>query len=165
MAVKKTVKKRRTVKKMKVDSIDSVVASLQANIALSAVNKRAIDKLKKSEASVMKLQKQVAGHQERIEKARNAVANSKTPAAKEKAKIRLNLALSAAREVKTSLSNEVSEQKKAIRLVRSLQKAFASAHTKMLREYDKKAKSLEKMADKPLRRRRTSKKKAIHETA
>jgi hypothetical protein len=161
MAIKKTVKKRRTTKKVRVSSIESIIDTLRDNAQFSAVNKRAIDRLKKSASSVAKQQKLFVSAQERVDKARLAIKNAKTPVAKDKAKIRLALALSKLKEIKTILSSETAEQKKAERLLRSLDRAFASAHMKMQREYDRKAKALEKGIDKPARRRRTSKKKVV----
>jgi hypothetical protein len=161
MAVKKTVKKRRATKKARVNSIENIIDRLNENAHFSSVNKSAIDRLKKSVTVVAKHEKLLATSKERVEKARNAVANARTPATKEKAKARLVLAQGNLKELKMNLATEVTEQKKAERLLRGLDKALTAAQTKLQREYDKKAKALEKAVDRPLRRRRTSKKKVV----
>ena len=161
MAVKKTVKKRRATKKSRANSIETIVDRLNENAQFSSANKRAIDRLEKSVATVAKQEKLLGTSKERVEKARNAVANAKTPATKEKAKARLGLAQSAFKELKTTLVSEVTEQKKIERLLRGLDKALTATQTKLQREYDKKAKALEKSVDRPLRRRKTSKKKVV----
>jgi hypothetical protein len=161
MAVKKTVKKRRATKKARVNSIEIIIDRLDEKAHFSSVNKRAIDRLKKSIAVVAKQEKMLATSKGRVEKARNAVANAKTPATKEKAKARLGLAQNSFKELKTQLATEITEQKKTERLLRGLDKALTAAQTKLQREYDKKAKALEKEVDRPLRRRRTSKKKVV----
>jgi hypothetical protein len=161
MAVKKTVKKRRATKKSRTNSIEIIIDRLNESAQFSSVNKRAIDRLKKSVAAVAKHEKQLSTSKERVEKARNAVANAKTPATKEKAKARLGLAQSAFKEAKSNLASEVTEQKKTERLLRGLEKALTSTQTKLQREFDKKAKALEKAVDRPLRRRKTAKKKVV----
>lgn len=161
MAVKKTVKKRRTVKKINVVSIDNIIDVLQSNAELSGVNKRTITRLNKSEVVVAKQQKSVAVSGERVDKARAAIAGAKTPAAKDKAKARLVIAQTKAKEAKANLSSAIAEQKKAERLARGLYKVMESARIKMMRDYDKSAKAQEKAIDKPVRRRRTSKKKVV----
>ena len=161
MAVKKTVKKRRATKKAKVSSIENIIDALNESAHLSSVNKQAIDRLKKSVDIVAKQEKQLAISKDRVEKARNAVATAKTPASKEKAKVRLGVARGNFQELKVKLASEITEQKKIERLLRGLHKALVTGQTKLQREYDKKAKVLEKAVDKPLRRRRTSKKKVV----
>ncbi|MGD8589462.1 MAG: hypothetical protein PVG22_11610, partial [Chromatiales bacterium] len=64
-------------------------------------------------------------------------------------------------EAKSNLASEVTEQKKTERLLRGLEKALTSTQTKLQREFDKKAKALEKAVDRPLRRRKTAKKKVV----
>ena len=161
MAVKKTAKKRRAAKKVNVVSIENIIDALQSNAELSGVNKRTIIRLNKSEAMVARQEKSVAASLERVDKARVAIADAKTPAAKDKAKARLTLAQIKAKEIKANLSMAVAEQKKAERLARGLFKVMESARVKMMREYDKSAKAQEKAIDKPARRRRTSKKKVV----
>jgi hypothetical protein len=161
MAVKKTVKKRRSTKKIKVNSIETIIDKLNENAELSSVNKRAIERLKKSASMVARQEKLRATSEQRVEKARNAVANAKTPAIKVKAKDRLRLAQSNLRELKTNLAVEITEKKKAERLLRGLDKALTAAQRKIQREYDKKAKVLEKGVDRPLRRRKATKKKVV----
>ena len=159
MAVKKTVKKRRATKKTRTSPIEVIIDRLNDNTHLSSTNKRAIDRLKKSVVAVTKQEKLLATSKERVEKARTAAANAKTPATKEKAKARLGLAQSALKELKFNLTAEITEQKKTERLLRGLDKALTTIQTKLHREYDKKAKLLEKAVDRPLRRRKASKKK------
>ncbi|MGD8589634.1 MAG: hypothetical protein PVG22_12475 [Chromatiales bacterium] len=161
MAVKKTVKKRRATKKTRINSIEKIIDGLNESAIFSSVNKRAVDRLKMSITAVAKQEKLLATSKERVEKARNAVANAKTPATKEKAKARLGIAQSNFKELKIKHATEITEQKKAERLLRDLDKALTAAQTKLQREYDKKAKMLEKAVDRPLRRRRTSKKKVV----
>ncbi|MEN8179137.1 MAG: hypothetical protein ABFS39_11045 [Pseudomonadota bacterium] len=161
MAVKKTVKKRRTIKKAKLVSIESIMDALQGNAEFSAVNKRTLTRIKKSATEVARQQKLAATFAERIDKARAVITGAKTPAAKEKAKLRLDLARTKFKEVKANLSTAVTEQKKTERLARGLYKAMEAARARMIREYDKSAKLQEKAIEKPLRRRRTSKKKVV----
>jgi len=161
MAVKKTVKKRRATKKAGVNSIDTIIQSLSTHSNFSSVNKRAIDRLKKTAASVAKHEKLLTTAKERVEKAKDAVANAKTPATKDKAKARLSVAQGNLKELKAKVATEITEQKKSERLLRGLDKALTTAQKKMQREYDKQAKTLEKAVDKPLRRRKTSKKKVV----
>jgi hypothetical protein len=164
MAVKKTIKKRRATKKSRIISIESIIDTLRTSAEFSTVNNQAINRLNKSVTAVTKQQKLLASNQERVNKARAAVNSAKSPAAKEKAKIRLGLAQIKYKEVKTDLSIAVVEEKKAEHLARDLHKAFETAQTKMRREYDKKARSLEKTIDKPTRQRRSSKKKPVQDS-
>ncbi len=165
MAVKKTVKKRRTIKKAKVNSIEGIIDTLRANAEYSAVNNQAINRLNKSVSAITKQQRLLNTIQERVDKARAAVMEAKTPAAREKAKIRLGLAQIKYKEMKVDLTIAAAEEKKAERLVRGLHKALEMAQAKMRREYDKKAKSLEKSIYKPVRRRRSRKNKSVQDSA
>jgi hypothetical protein len=165
MAVKKGVKKRRSVKKASVESLDKIVDALNADAYLSEVNKRAITRFNRSNTAVSRQERLAAANKERIGKARDAIANAKTPGAREKAKMRLDAAQNKFREVKAELSAAISERRKAERLVKGLYKAMEKARVRMLREYDKEAKAMEKAVDKPLRRRRRTSKKKVPESA
>ena len=164
MAVKKTVKKRRARKKSRVIQIENIVDRLNESSMLSSVNKRAADRRYKSITTITKLEKLLASSKERVEKARIAVSNSNSMITKEKAKARLGLAQSNLKEIKAKLAAEITEQKKVERLLRGLDKALTVTQVKQQREYDKRAKVLEKGVDRPLRRRRTSKKKVVRES-
>jgi hypothetical protein len=163
MAVKKTIK--RTVKKRrkarKVEPIDSVIASLESNASLSAVNKRALTLLGRTDAAVARMEKQVATAAERVSKAAASAANVKTPAAKEKAKLKVADARAKLKEVKASMATAVAERKKSERLARGLHKSLVAAQAKMAKEFDKMAKATEKAMAKTTRRRRTRKKRAV----
>ncbi|MES9975869.1 MAG: hypothetical protein ABW094_16550, partial [Candidatus Thiodiazotropha sp.] len=64
------------------------------------------------------------------------------------------------REVKAARTAAAAEQRKAERLAKGLYTAMQKARGKMVKEFEKAAKSLEKSVDKRARRRRRSKKKA-----
>jgi E3 ubiquitin-protein ligase DOA10 len=159
MALKKTVKKRRRAKRTVV-SIETITEALQAEIALSPSIKRALSRLSSAEKAVERQDKLVESASEKVAKARTAVANAKTPASKEKAKERLAAVQTKLREVKADRTAATTEQRKAERLAKGLYSAMQKSRTKMVKEYEKVAKSLEKAADKKTRRRRRSKKKA-----
>ena len=160
MAVKKTIK--RTVKKRrrarKVEPMENVVASLEANTAVSVVNKRALARLNKAAATVVKAEKQVAVAQDRVSKAMAAAAAVKTAAAKENAKAKVAASKASLKEVKASLTAAISERSKAERLARGLHKSLVSAQAKMAKQFDKVAKAAEIAIDKKGRRRRGRKK-------
>jgi hypothetical protein len=158
MALKKTVKKRRRAKR-KVVSMETITEALQADINLSAANKRALSRLSKAEIALERQDKVVATNSDRVEKARSAVSSAKTAASKAKAKERLNAAQDKLKQVKADRSVLVSEQSKAIRLAKGLYKAMQSAQAKMIKDFEKSAKSLEKAVDTQRRRRRRTKKK------
>jgi len=164
MALKKIVKKRRRAKR-KVISMETVVEALQAEIALSAYNKRALSRLDAAGKAVARQDKLVESGNDKVSTARAAVANAKTPASKEKAKERLAAAQTKLKEVKAAQTIAVGEQRKAERLAKGLYTAMLGAHSKMVKEYEKAAKSLEKSADKRTRRRRSKKKTATTDTA
>ncbi|MGD8909348.1 MAG: hypothetical protein PVI92_08355 [Chromatiales bacterium] len=163
MAVKKTVKgtvkKRR--KARKVVPVESVISSLQENAPLSAVNSRTLSRIKQADTAVAKIEKQVEAAAGRVSKAVESVAKAKTAAAKANAKERVATARAGLKEVKASLAQATSEQKKALRLGKALNKSIQSAQAKMAKEYDKMAKAAEKAAEKTTRRRRTRKKRAV----
>jgi hypothetical protein len=161
MALKKTVKKRRRAKR-KVVSLETITEALQEDINLSAANKRALDRLAKAETALERQEKLVETNSDRVAKARAGVSSAKTPAATEKAKDRLSAAQDKLKQVKADRAEMVSEQRKAMRLAKGLYKAMQAARTKMVKDFDKSAKALEKAVDtKRRRRRRTSKKKAV----
>lgn len=165
MAVKKTIK--RTVKKRrkarKVEPIESVVASLENGISLSAVNKRALSRLSKAETAIARVEKQVTAAVDRVGKAVSSAASLKTPAAKEKAKLKVADARTKLKEVRATMAAAVAERKKAERLARGLNKSLVSAQAKMAKEYDKLAKATEKTMSKTTRRHRTRKKRVVKE--
>jgi hypothetical protein len=160
MALKKTVKKRRRAKR-KVLSIDTITEALQAEIALSSSNKRALTKLATAENAVDRQEKLVESNGEKVIKARAAVANAKTPASKEKAKERLADAQAKLKEIKAARTAAMAEKRKAERLAKGLYMAMQKSRAKMVKEYEKTAKSLEKAAEKTRRRRRSRKKAAV----
>jgi ribosomal protein S12 methylthiotransferase accessory factor YcaO len=160
MALKKTVKKRRRAKR-KVISMETITEALQAEISLSSFNQRALARLSSAVKAVERQDSSVETSSERVTKARAAVANAKTPASKEKAKERLAVAQSKLKEVKAARASAVSEQRKAERLAKGLYTAMQKSQAKMVKEFEKSAKSLEKAANKTTRRRRRSKKKAV----
>lgn len=160
MALKKTVKKRRRAKR-KVISMETITEALQAETALSSSNNRALTKLASAEKAVARQDKLVESNSEKVTKARAAVANAKTPASKEKAKERLAAAQAKLKEVKAARTAAMAEQRKAERLAKGLYAAMQKARTKMVKEYEKAAKSLEKAAGKTRRRRRSKKKAAV----
>lgn len=160
MALKKTVKKRRRAKR-KVVSMETIVEALQAEITLSTSIKSALSRLNAADKAVARQDKIVDTNSERVNKARSAVANAKTAASKEKAKARLTDAQAKLKEVKAARTAVVTEQRKAARLAKGLHKAMQGARARMVKDFDKAAKSLEKAVDKRTRRRRrTTKKKA-----
>jgi len=168
MAVKKTIKRslKKTVKTSvkkrrrgrKVESIENVVTSLEENSSVSDVNKRALARLDKAAVAVARMEKQISSAQERVAKAVASVSTVKTPAAKEKAKLKVSTAKAALKEVRAEFAGAVSEKRKAERLARGLHKSLVSARAKMAKEFDKLAKAAEKAADKKTRRRRRRKK-------
>jgi ribonuclease E len=159
MALKKTVKKRRRAKR-KVISMETITEALQAENELSSSNKRALTKLASAEKDVARQDKLVESNSDKVAKVRASVANAKTPASKEKAKERLAAAQAKLKEVKAARAAAIAEQRKAERLAKGLYMAMQKARVKMVKEYEKAAKSLEKAAGKT-RRRRRSKKKAV----
>jgi hypothetical protein len=160
MALKKTVKKRRRAKR-KVVSIETIVEALQADITLSSSIKGSLSRLAAADKAVARQDKTVETNSERVNKARTAVASAKTAASKEKAKARLADAQAKLKEVKAARSVAVTEQRKAARLAKGLHNALQGARAKMVKDFEKAAKSLEKSVDKKTRRRRrTTKKKA-----
>ncbi len=159
MALKKTVKKRRRAKR-KVVSMETIVEALQAEITLSSSNKRALSRLNSAGKAVERQDKLVESTGERVTKARAAVAKAKTPVSKEKAKERLAAAQAKLKEVKAARTAAAAEQRKAERLAKGLYTAMQKARGKMVKEFEKAAKSLEKSVDERTRRRRRSKKKA-----
>ncbi|MES9941498.1 MAG: hypothetical protein ABW104_20370 [Candidatus Thiodiazotropha sp. 6PLUC2] len=159
MALKKTVKKRRRAKR-KVVSMETITAALQADINLSAANKRALARLTKADKALERQDKLVETNNDRVEKARAAAGTAKTAASKAKAKERLSAAQDKLKQVKADRTALVSEQRKAARLAKGLYTAMQSARAKMVKDFEKSAKALEKAVDtKKRRRRRTSKKK------
>ncbi|MBV2120796.1 MAG: hypothetical protein N0E59_13275 [Candidatus Thiodiazotropha taylori] len=158
MALKKTVKKRRRAKR-KVVSMEAITEALQADINLSAANKRALSRLSKAEKALERQDKMLATNSERVAKARAAVSSAKTPASKAKAKERLSAAQDKLKQVKADRTALASEQGKAVRLAKGLYKAMQSARAKMMKDFEKSAKALEKAVDSPRRRRRRAKKK------
>jgi hypothetical protein len=159
MALKKTVKKRRRAKR-KVVSLDTITEALQAEISLSAANKNALSRLEKAEKALARQDKLVDTNIGRVEKARASLAGAKTPASKEKAKLRLADAQAQLKQVKAERTQLASEQSKAVRLAKGLYKAMQAAKAKMVKDFEKSAKALEKAVDtKKRRRRRTTKKK------
>lgn len=165
MAVKKTIK--RTVKKRrrarKVEPMENVIASLEANSSVSAVNKRALARLSKAAATVQKVEKLVTAAEDRVGKAVSAAAVAKTAAAKEKAKLKVAASKAGFKEVKASLVVAISERSKAERLARGLHKSLVAAQAKMAKQFDKIAKAAEISIDKKSRRRRTRKKAVVPE--
>ena len=159
MAIKKTVKKRSPNKKSKVQSFETILSELQTNTDLTPVIKRAVVRHGKSTTAQVKQQKTVATHEERVQKARDAIQNSKTPTAKEKARMRLSQVQGGLKEAKENLATTNSELKKAERLLKGLYKELRTIQSKMQKDFDKSAKSLEKNSDKPLRRRKPTTKK------
>jgi hypothetical protein len=159
MTLKKTVKKRRRAKRQ-VISIETITEALQAENELSASNKRALNKLALAEKAVAGQDKLVESSNQKVVKARTAAANAKTPASKEKAKERLAAAQAKLKEVKAARAAAIADQRKAERLAKGLYMAMQKTRVKMVKEYEKAAKSLEKAAEKT-RRRRRSKKKAV----
>jgi hypothetical protein len=159
MALKKTVKKRRRAKR-KVVSMETITEALLAETTLSSSNKRALSKLDAAEKAVARQDQLVESNSEKVAKARAAVASAKTPASKEKAKERLAAAQTKLKEIKAARTAAVAEQRKAERLAKGLYMAMQKARVKMVKEYEKAAKVLEKAAGKT-RRRRRSKKKAV----
>jgi hypothetical protein len=163
MAVKKTIK--RTVKKRrrarKVVPMESVVALLEANSSVSAVNRRALTRLNKTTVAVQKAEKLVASAQDRVSKAVTAASAVKTAAAKEKAKLKVAASKAGLKEAKASLTAVNSERSKAERLVRGLHKSLVAAQTKMAKQFDKVAKAAEIAIDKKSRRRRRTRKKTV----
>jgi len=160
MAVKKTVK--RTVKKRRkarsVVPMDNVIASLEASVAVSAVNKRTLARLNKAAATVLKAEKLVISAEDKVSKAIAAAAAMKTAAAKEKAKLKVAASKGGLKEVKASLAAATAERSKAERLARGLHKSLVAAQAKMAKQFDKVAKKAEIAIDKKSRRRRTRKK-------
>jgi hypothetical protein len=160
MALKKTVKKRRRAKR-KVVSMETIVEALQANITLSPSITRSLNRLTAADKAVARQDKTVEINSGRVDKARLAVGNAKTVASKEKAKVRLVDAQAKLKEAKAERSAAVAEQRKAARLAKDLDKAIKGSQARMVKEFEKAAKSLEKAIDKRTRRRRrTTKKKA-----
>jgi hypothetical protein len=159
MALKKTVKKRRRAKR-KVVSMETIAEALQAEITLSTSNKRALGRLNAANKAVERQDKLVETNSDRVSKARGAVAGAKTAASKEKAKERLATAQTKLKEVRAARTIAVGEQRKAERLAKGLYTAMQGARAKMVKEFEKAAKSIEKSVDKT-RRRRRSKKKAV----
>ncbi|MET0065597.1 MAG: hypothetical protein ABW076_04555 [Candidatus Thiodiazotropha sp.] len=163
MALKKTVKKRRRAKRT-VISMETITEALIAGKTLSAANKRALDRLNAAEKALARQDKQVDMASARVEKARQAVANAKTAATKEKAKARQSDLQLKLKELRAQRMTVVSEQRKAVRLAKGLYKAMQAAQAKMVKDFEKQAKVLEKAADRKIRRRRrTSKKKVAAE--
>jgi ribosomal protein S12 methylthiotransferase accessory factor YcaO len=160
MALKKTVKKRRRAKR-KVVSIETITEALQAEISLSSYNKRALSRLSTAEKAVERLDKKVEIASEKVTKARATVANAKTPASTEKAKDRLAGFQASLKEAKAERAAAITEQRKSLRLAKGLYTAMKKSQTKMVKEYEKAAKILEKTSNKTTRRRRRSKKKAV----
>ncbi len=161
MALKKTVKKRRRAKRT-VISMETISEALLANKGMSAANKRAIDRLNAADKALAKQDKLVETASSQVDKARMAASNAKTAATQEKAKARVGELQAKLKDLKTERTALVSEQRKAARLAKGLYKAMQAAQAKMLKDFEKKAKILEKAADRKVRRRRrVSKKKAV----
>jgi len=161
MALKKTVKKRRRAKRTVV-SVETITEALQADADVSAANKRALSRISAANKAIARLDKLVDSNSERVNKARLALSNAKTPSSKEKAKARLTEAKDKLKAIKAERTAAASELRKAIRLAKGLHKALQIARAKMIKDFNKTAKLLEKAADtKTRRRRRTSKKKAV----
>jgi len=161
MALKKTVKKRRRAKRAVV-SVETITEALRADIDVSAANKRALDRLSAADKATTRLDKLLDTNIERVNKARLAISKAKTPASKAKAKVRLAEAQDKLKQIKAERTAAAGEQRKALRLAKGLQKALQNARTKMIKDFEKTAKALEKAAGtKVRRRRRTSKKKVV----
>ncbi|MCU7905860.1 MAG: hypothetical protein KZQ76_08370 [Candidatus Thiodiazotropha sp. (ex Epidulcina cf. delphinae)] len=164
MALKKTVKKRRKARR-NVVSIETIVEALQAEVTLSAANKRALSRLNAADKAIARQDTTLDSAGKRVSKARQAVADAKTPASKERARARLAEVQAKLKEIKVNRATLVSERRKAERLAKGLYKAMQTARTRMLKDYEKAAKSLEKAVDKRTRRRRrTVRKKAVEAT-
>lgn len=165
MALKKTVKKRRRAKRTVV-SAETITEALRANIDVSDANKRVLDRLSAADKAIARLDKLVDSNSGRVEKARLAFSNAKRPASKEKAKARLAEAQGKLKEIEADRTATVGEQRKALGLAKGLHKALQTARTKMIKDFNKTAKVLEKASvTKTRRRRRTSKKKAVQAEA
>jgi hypothetical protein len=160
MALKKTVKKRRRAKR-KVVSMEAITETLMEGKNISDANKRALDRLNAAEKALARHDKQVESNSAKVEKARTAFSNAKTPAAKEKAKARLTDAQTILKEVKAERTAAMGEVRKATRLAKGLYKALQAAQTKMVKDFEKTAKILEKAVDKRTRRRRRTSKKRV----
>lgn len=162
---KKTVKKSGRAKRTVV-SVETITEALQADIDVSAANKRALVRLSAANKATARLDKLVDSNIARVNKARLALSNAKTPASKEKAKVRLSDAKDKLKAIKEERMAAAGEQRKALRLAKGLHKALQAARAKMIKDFNKTAKILEKAADtKTRRRRRTSKKKAVQADA
>ncbi|MEJ2609904.1 MAG: hypothetical protein P8179_07355 [Candidatus Thiodiazotropha sp.] len=146
--------------------MEMITEALQADIDVSASNKRALTRVVTAEKEIARLDKLIASNSERVNKARQAFSNAKTPASKEKAKTRLSEAQAKLKEIKAERTAAATEQRKAGRLAKGLYKALQTARAKMIKDFEKTAKALEKAADtKTRRRRRSSKKKAAQAAA
>ncbi len=161
MALKKTVKKRRRAKRT-VISMETITEALLAGKSMSAANKRTLDRINAADKALARLDKLLETASARVDKARQAVSNAKTAATKEKAQARLSEMQAKLKEVKADRTAQVGEQRKAARLAKGLYKAMQTAQAKMIKDFERQAKILEKAAErKKVRRRRRSSKKQV----
>jgi hypothetical protein len=141
--------------------METITEALQAASDLSPFNKSALTRLSAAEKTIDRHEKLVESASEKVAKARAAVANAKTPATKVKAKERLAATQANLKEVKADRASAMTEQRKAQRLAKGLYTAIEKSRVKMVKEFEKTAKALEKASNKTTRRRRRTRKKAV----